>query len=581
MEASLPRARLDCAAIAVRGRGDASDRRRPAGDRASGSRRSTPSSRTTGPSARSELLERVIERARRVGAHLPFSGPTRRTSTRSRSSARRRIPGDHDARAPASARSSAGTRWRWCCAPTRSPPSSAATSRATSRRRRSTRSASTTSGTRRPTTHGGDLVYIQGHSSPGIYARAFLEGRLTEEQLDNFRQEVDGDGLLVLPAPVADAGLLAVPDRVDGPRPAHGDLPGALHEVPARPRHRRHRRAARSGRSSATARWTSPSRWARSRSPAASSLDNLIFVVNCNLQRLDGPVRGNGKIIQELETIFRGAGWNVIKVIWGARWDPLLARRPRRACSCSGWRRPSTASTRRYKSRDGAYVREHFFGTYPELRELVADMSDDEIWRAEPRRPRPAQGLRRVRRGGDAHGPADGDPRQDDQGLRDGRGRRGPEHHPPAEEDERARRCSRSATASSIAAHRRGGRASVRVLQAAPTTRPRCTYLRERREALGGCLPQRRARRAEPLDGARSSTAFERPARGHRRARDLDDDGVRPDPRHAAARQADRPARRADRPRRVAHVRHGGHVPPARDLSARSASSTSPRTPSS
>ena len=126
-------------------------------------------------------------------------------------------------------------------------------------------------------------------------------------------------------------------------------------------------RRARSGRSSATARWTSRSRWARSRSPAREKLDNLIFVVNCNLQRLDGPVRGNGKIIQELEGVFRGAGWNVIKVIWGARLGPAARARRRRACCRSAWRRPSTASTRRSSRKDGAYVREHFFGKYPEL----------------------------------------------------------------------------------------------------------------------------------------------------------------------------------------------------------------------
>ena len=149
--------------------------------------------------------------------------------------------------------------------------------------------------------HGGDLVFVQGHSATGrlrarVHARA-AHRRAARQLPPGSRRQ----GHLVVPAPVAHAGFLAVPDGVDGPRAADGDLPGALHEVPAGPRPRDDRRAARSGRSWATARWTSRSRWARSAWPARENLDNLIFVVNCNLQRLDGPVRGNGKIIQELE----------------------------------------------------------------------------------------------------------------------------------------------------------------------------------------------------------------------------------------------------------------------------------------
>ena len=170
-------------------------------------------------------------------------------------------------------------------------------------------------------------------------------------------------------------------------------------------------------------------------------LDNLVFVVNCNLQRLDGPVRGNGKIIQELEMDFRGAGWNVIKVIWGSRWDELLAddhdgllrRRMEEAVD---------GDYQTYKSRSGAYVREHFFAhPYPELARARRAPERRRGLGAQPRRARRAQGLRRLRRGDAPQGPADRDPRQDDQGLRDGRGRRGPEHHPPAEEDGRGTRC--------------------------------------------------------------------------------------------------------------------------------------------
>ena len=190
-----------------------------------------------------------------------------------------------------------------------------------------TRSASTTSSAARTTSGTGDQIFYQGHAAPGMYARAFLEGRLTEDQLDHFRREVGARrGPLLVSAPAADARLLGVPDGLDGPRPAQRDLPGALQPLPRQPRPRRHVAARASGPSSATARSTSRRRSAALSLAAREGLDNLTFVVNCNLQRLDGPVRGNGKIIQELEGLFRGAGWNVIKVIWGREWDELLAR---------------------------------------------------------------------------------------------------------------------------------------------------------------------------------------------------------------------------------------------------------------
>ena len=159
-------------------------------------------------------------------------------------------------------------------------------------------------------------------------------------------------------------------------------------------------------------------------------LDNLIFVINCNLQRLDGPVRGNGKIIQELETQFRGAGWNVIKVIWGSRWDPLLEA-DRDGLLLRRMEEALDGDYQTYKSRDGAFVREHFFGTSPELRGDGRGLERRRDLGAQPRRPRRAQGPRRLRRRRRPHRPADGHPGQDDQGLRDGRVRRGPEHHPP------------------------------------------------------------------------------------------------------------------------------------------------------
>ncbi len=228
--------------------------------------------------------------------------------------------------------------------------------------------------------HGGDLVYLQGHSSPGIYARAFLEGRITEEQLDHFRQEVDGHGIPSYPHP------WLMPDFWQFPTVSMGlGRIKAIYQARflrylegrglAKTAERR-----KCGPSWATARWTSPNRMGAIGMAAREGLDNLIFVVNCNLQRLDGPVRGNGKIIQELEADFRGAGWNVIKVIWGSYWDPLLARDQDGLLQ----RRMEEAVDGEYqtfKSRDGAYVREHFFGKYPELKARVASMSDGDIWR--------------------------------------------------------------------------------------------------------------------------------------------------------------------------------------------------------
>ena len=195
---------------------------------------------------------------------------------------------------------------------------------------------------------GGDLVFFQPHSAPGVYARAFLEGRLERgaARATTGRRSA-ARGLCSYPHPVADAGLLAVPDRLDGPRPDQRDLPGALHALPAASRPGGHRATATSGACSATARWTSRSRSRALTLAAREKLDNLTFVINCNLQRLDGPVRGNGQIIQELESLFTGAGWNVIKVLWGSDWDALFARDTTHALLRALRRAPSTASTRR------------------------------------------------------------------------------------------------------------------------------------------------------------------------------------------------------------------------------------------
>ena len=168
------------------------------------------------------------------------------------------------------------------------------------------------------------------------------------------------------------------------------------------------------------------------------SLDNLIFVINCNLQRLDGPVRGNGKIVQELESVFRGAGWNVIKVLWGSGWDKLLAK-DKSGLLLQRMEECVDGEYQDFKSKSGAYVREHFFGKYEETEgagrrhERRRDLGPD------PRRPRPGEGVRRLRRRGQAQGPADADPAQDGQGLRHGRIGRRPDDRAPGQEDDAGR----------------------------------------------------------------------------------------------------------------------------------------------
>ncbi|TAJ83448.1 MAG: pyruvate dehydrogenase (acetyl-transferring), homodimeric type [Gallionellaceae bacterium] len=227
--------------------------------------------------------------------------------------------------------------------------------------------------------HGGDLVYFQGHSSPGMYARAFLEGRLSEEQLYNFRQEVDGDGLSSYPHPWLMPNFWQFPTVSMGLGPLM-----AIYQARFM-RYLQHRELAQTDGRKVWAflgdgETDEPESLGAISMAGREKLDNLIFVINCNLQRLDGPVRGNGKIIQELEGVFRGAGWNVIKVIWGGQWDRLLAK-DKTGLLLRRMEEVVDGEYQTYKSRDGAYVRQHFFGKYPELLALVADMSDDEIWR--------------------------------------------------------------------------------------------------------------------------------------------------------------------------------------------------------
>lgn len=330
-----------------------------------------------GPERAHYLLERMVDLSRRSGAHLPYDATTAYVNTIP-AHLEKRSDGDHE------------LEWkirslvRW---------NAMATVVRTNRRDPSLgghiasfASAATLYDVgfnhffHAPTDdHGGDLLYIQGHCSPGIYARAYLEGRITEDQLDNFRQEVDGKGLSSYPHP------WLMPDFWQLPTVSMG-LGPIMSIYQARFLKYLHNRGL-----AETARrkvWAflgdgetdEPESLGAISLAGREKLDNLIFVVNCNLQRLDGPVRGNGKIVQELESVFRGAGWNVIKVLWGGYWDPLFAK------DTKGMLRQRMEETidgefQNYKANDGAYVRKHFFGKYPELQEMVANMTDDDLWR--------------------------------------------------------------------------------------------------------------------------------------------------------------------------------------------------------
>ena len=323
------------------------------------------------------LLEQLVARARKSGAYLPYSANTAYLNT---------IPPSREERSPGDP----GIEWR-----IRSLVRWNALAMVVQANRYSAElgghiASFASSATlydvgfnhffRAPTKdHGGDLVFVQGHSSPGIYARAYLYGQLTEEHLHNFRQEVDGGGLSSYPHP------WLMPDFWQFPTVSMGLGPiMAIYQA----RFMRYLEARGLSRDTDRKIWAfmgdgemdEPESLGAIGMAAREKLDNLIFVINCNLQRLDGPVRGNGKIIQELEADFRGAGWNVIKVIWGSYWDPLIAR-DTQGLLLKRMEEAVDGEYQAYKANDGAYVREKFFGKYPELKAMVANMSDADIWR--------------------------------------------------------------------------------------------------------------------------------------------------------------------------------------------------------
>jgi pyruvate dehydrogenase E1 component len=322
------------------------------------------------------LLEQIVDKGRRTGAHLPFSANTAYVNT---------IPPQLEKPSPGDPaiedRIRAYIRWNAMAMVVKANRQSAELGGhiATFASAATLYDVGYNHFWRAPSDgFGGDLVYLQGHASPGTYARAFLEGRLTEEQLDHFRQEVDGNGLSSYPHP------WLMPDFWQFPTVSMGLGPiMSIYQA----RFMKYLQDRKLTGSDGRKVWAflgdgecdEPETLGAITLASRERLDNLIWVVNCNLQRLDGPVRGNGKIIQELEAIFRGAGWNVIKVIWGSYWDALLAR-DKDGLLKQRMMEAVDGDYQNYKAKDGAYVREHFFGKYPELKAMVAKMTDADIW---------------------------------------------------------------------------------------------------------------------------------------------------------------------------------------------------------
>ncbi|HWJ05359.1 MAG TPA: pyruvate dehydrogenase (acetyl-transferring), homodimeric type [Steroidobacteraceae bacterium] len=333
--------------------------------------------KTHGPERAQYLLERIIDFTRRSGAYLPFKPNTAYVNTIS-TGQEQEYPGDR----ALEKRIKAYIRWNAMAMVVQANRQSSEYGGHIA----SYASAATLYEVgfnhfwRAPSeSHPGDMVFMQGHSAPGIYARAYMEGRLTEEHLRRFREEVGGGGLSSYPHP------WLMPDFWQFPTVSMGLGPMMAIYQARFVRYLEHRGIVPASDRKVWAflgdgEMDEPESLGAITMPVREKLDNLVFVVNCNLQRLDGPVRGNGKIIQELEAAFLGAGWNVIKVLWGSRWDPLFARDTRGLLrrlmmECVD------GEYQNFKAKGGAYTREHFFGKYPELREMVANLSDDDIWR--------------------------------------------------------------------------------------------------------------------------------------------------------------------------------------------------------
>jgi pyruvate dehydrogenase E1 component len=454
-----------------------------------------------GPERAHFLLEKMIERARHHGAFIPFSANTAYVNT---------IPPHLEERSPGDAaleeRIRSYARWN----------AMVAVARANKREGdlgghiATFASVGTLFGVgfnhfwHAPTAeHGGDLIYFQGHAAPGIYARALLEGRLTEDRLDNFRREVDGKGVSSYPHP------WLMPDFWQFPTVSMGLGPiQAIYMA----RFLKYLEARGLAKTEGRKVWAflgdgemdEPESLGAIGMASREKLDNLIFVINCNLQRLDGPVRGNGKIIQELEGDFRGAGWNVLKLLWGSYWDPLLAR------DAEGILQQVMLETvdgeyQNYKANDGEFVRKYFFGKNPKLLELVSRMTDDDIWRlnrgghdphkiyaayatATKHQAQPTVILAKTIKGyglgrqGQAKNPTHQLKKLDIETIRQFRDR----FNVPVPDEELEKL----------------------PFYLPPADSPEMKYLHERRQALGGYLPQRR-RKADSVPAVPALSAFE------------------------------------------------------------------------
>ncbi|HJS39171.1 MAG TPA: pyruvate dehydrogenase (acetyl-transferring), homodimeric type [Burkholderiales bacterium] len=363
--------------------------------------------------------------------------------------------------------------------------------------------------------HGGDLIYWQGHSSPGIYARGLLEGRLSEEQLLNFRREVDGKGVSSYPHP------WLMPDYWQFPTVSMGLGPiQAIYMA----RYLKYLHARGLADTANRKVWVfcgdgemdEPESLGAIGLASREKLDNLVFIVNCNLQRLDGPVRGNGKIIQELEGDFRGAGWNVIKVIWGSYWDPLFAR-DKDGALLRVMEETVDGEYQNYKANDGAFVRKHFFGKDPKALELVSRMTDEDVWRlnrgghdphkiyaayaaAVKHKGQPTVILAKTIKGyglgkqGQAKNPTHQLKKVDTSTIKEMRDR----FNVPIPDDKLAEL----------------------PFYVPPPDSPEMRYLHERRKSLGGYLPQRR-RRADSVPAVPPLSAFDAVLKGSGEGREI------------------------------------------------------------
>ncbi|MCD6673661.1 MAG: pyruvate dehydrogenase (acetyl-transferring), homodimeric type [Burkholderiaceae bacterium] len=447
-----------------------------------------------GPERAHFLLEQMIDMARRSGAYLPFSANTAYVNT---------IPPHLEVPSPGNAayeeRIRSFIRWNAMAMVVRANRIESPDGGGLGGHLASFASLATMIGTgmnhfwHAPHEgHGGDLVYFQGHSAPGLYGRAFLEGRLTEDQLNHFRQEVGGQGLPSYPHPNLMPGFWQFPTVSMGLGPLM-----AIYQA----RFLKYLHARGIADTSNRKVWVfcgdgemdEPESLGAISLATREKLDNLIFVVNCNLQRLDGPVRGNGKIIQELERDFRGSGWNVIKLIWGSYWDPLLAR-DREGILQRVMEETVDGEYQAYKANDGAFVRRYFFGKHPKLLEMVSRMTDEDIWRlnrgghdphkvyaafhaAVNHRGQPTVILAKTVKGygmgraGEAKNPTHQLKKLDDESIRQFRDR----FNIPIPDDQ----------LHDLPFYR------------PPEDTPEMQYMLERRRALGGFLPQRRTRSSE------------------------------------------------------------------------------------